>query len=80
MKHSESKEAFITFEAPGGGIFRFEVVNRLKNKVVVREGFGLRSMRERIEEAGGTLEIVAYPDSFVIRGVMPILKEGGETL
>ncbi|MEK4248051.1 sensor histidine kinase [Paenibacillus sp. FSL W7-1287] len=80
MKHSESKEAFITFEAPGGGIFRFEVVNRLKNKVVVREGFGLRSMRERIEEAGGTLEVVAYPDSFVIRGVMPILKEGGETL
>lgn len=55
-------------------------MNRLKNKVVVREGFGLRSMRERIEEAGGTLEVVAYPDSFVIRGVMPILKEGGETL
>lgn len=78
MKHSEAKEAFITFEAPGGGIFRFEVVNRLKSKVVVREGFGLQSMRERIEEVGGTLEVVAYPDSFVIRGMMPILKEGGE--
>jgi len=78
MKHSEAKEAFITFEAPGGGIFRFEVINRLKCKVIVREGFGLQSMRERIEEVGGTLEVVAYPDSFVIRGMIPILKEGGE--
>ncbi|WP_028596627.1 sensor histidine kinase [Paenibacillus assamensis] len=77
MKHSETREATITFEAPGGGIFRFEVMNRLKNKVVVREGFGLRAMRERMEEVGGTLEVIAYPDSFIIRGVIPILKERG---
>ncbi|MBD8499752.1 sensor histidine kinase [Paenibacillus arenosi] len=77
MKHSEAREATITFEAPGGGIFRFEVTNRLKSKVVVREGFGLRTMRERMEEVGGSLEVIAYPDSFIIRGVIPILKERG---
>ncbi|MCR8643819.1 sensor histidine kinase [Paenibacillus sp. N1-5-1-14] len=77
MKHSETREAAITFEAPGGSVFRFEVMNRLKNKKFVREGFGLKSMRERMKEAGGTLEVFASKDSFVIRGVIPILKERG---
>lgn len=78
MRHGEVREAAITFEAPGGGIFRFEVMNRLKSKVVVREGFGMQSMRERIEEAGGTLEAIAYEDCFLVRGVIPILRERGE--
>ncbi|MDF2926570.1 MAG: sensor histidine kinase [Paenibacillaceae bacterium] len=77
MKHGETREAAVTFEAPGGGLFRFEVANKVKNSMAVRDGFGLQSMKERIRDAGGTLTAIAYSGSFIIRGELPVEREQG---
>jgi len=69
MKHGSSKEVHVLFEAPGGGLFRFEVSNACSRAgQALREGYGLQSMRERIEGAGGQLELFPYDNQFVIRG------------
>jgi signal transduction histidine kinase len=44
------------------------------------DGFGLAGMRERVEMAGGRLEISSAPgDGAVIRTVVPVAGEGGDT-
>lgn len=78
MRHSKAHEVAVTFEALGDDLFQFEIINRMPYTVDVREGFGLQSMRERINESGGTLQVIANSDSFVVRGVLPILRKKGE--
>lgn len=77
MRHSQTREADIIFEAPGGSIFRFIVKNGLTENIPFREGFGLSSMRERIEQAGGQLEAGPQGKEFVVKGTLPLLKKGG---
>lgn len=77
MRHSNARDAEIIFEAPGGGVFRFEVINIWQENKSFREGFGLRSMRERMELAGGRLEVIPYEDRFVVRGTLSMVKKGG---
>lgn len=78
MRHSGTREAEVFFEAPGGSVFRFEIANPIKKQVPLREGFGLTAMRERIEQAGGQLEVVQYHERFVVRGTLPLLKKENE--
>lgn len=73
MRHSGGREVEVVFEAPAGGVFRFEVANPVKTSQQYTEGFGLASMRERIEQAGGQLEIAQYEDQFIVRGTLPLL-------
>ncbi|MFF2888230.1 sensor histidine kinase [Paenibacillus sp. NPDC057967] len=78
MRHSGTKEADIIFEAPGGGVFRFEVLHPIQQAKPYREGFGLRSMRERIEQAGGKLDIIQNEKTFIVSGTLPLVaKERG---
>lgn len=75
MKHGNAREVHILFEAPGGGVFRFEVMNTyMKRQLSYREGYGLESMRERIEQAGGVLEVHEFDSQFIVRGMFPRLK------
>lgn len=73
MRHSSAREAEIVFEAPGGSIFRFTVSNKTEDTSTFREGFGLSSMRERVEQAGG--EFKAGPENglFVVKGSLPLI-------
>ncbi|MUK88411.1 sensor histidine kinase [Ornithinibacillus sp. L9] len=73
MKHSHAREAEITFEAPGGSIFRFEISNPIRdNTKKYQEGFGLTSMRERLEKFGGNLEVFQTDEHFVVRGFIKL--------
>lgn len=73
MRHSGGREVEIIFEAPAGGVFRFEVSNPVKTSRQHQEGFGLSSMRERIEQTGGKLEVTQYEGRFIVRGTIPML-------
>ncbi|SFL44628.1 Signal transduction histidine kinase [Gracilibacillus orientalis] len=74
IKHSSSREAYISFEAPGGSIFRFEVMNPAKASSFFQEGYGLIAMRERLEKVGGSLEIHHDERQFAIRGSIRITE------
>ncbi|MOA57882.1 hypothetical protein D3C78_1821600 [compost metagenome] len=66
------------FEVPGGSVFRFEVMNRQKDSISFKEGFGLKSMRERLEQAGGKLEVITYDSCFIVRGTLLLVNKQGE--
>ncbi|MFC0560915.1 sensor histidine kinase [Halalkalibacter alkalisediminis] len=72
MRHSGTREVHIVFEAPAGSVFRFEVSNPTAHEMSFREGFGLSSMRERMERVGGRLEVTQYDGWFIVRGTLPL--------
>ncbi|WP_102027805.1 sensor histidine kinase [Salirhabdus sp. Marseille-P4669] len=78
MKHSDSKEAEIMFEAPGGSIFRFEISNSVASDQTYKEGFGLSSMRERLEQHNGGLKVYQSEGKFLISGYLKITNVGDE--
>ncbi|WP_252312340.1 sensor histidine kinase [Sinobaca sp. H24] len=77
MKHGSTNQLSIIFEAPAGHIFRFIVSNPVKSGNSLKEGFGLSSMRERMEEAGGALKVETYQETFIVTGTLPLEQEGG---
>lgn len=81
MRHGSERAAEVMFESPGGGsVFRFEVVNRYRGgDAGLAEGFGLRSMRERMRSAGGELETSADGGRFIVRGTFLLKRKGAET-
>ncbi|MFD2658410.1 sensor histidine kinase [Gracilibacillus thailandensis] len=74
MKHSSTREAHISFETPGGSIFRFEVMNPAKTSPFFEEGYGLKAMRERLEKVGGSLDIHHDERQFVVSGSIRLTK------
>ncbi|WP_203334822.1 sensor histidine kinase [Planococcus beigongshangi] len=78
MRHSPAREAEIVFEAPGASIFRFTVSNKTSGTVPFHEGFGLSSMRERIEQAGGEFRAGPENDLFVVKGSLPLTVKGSD--
>lgn len=75
MRHSNSKEATITFESLASIYFQFEMCNPIACEGKIIEGFGLTSMRKRINQVGGNLRIQNYQGSFMIQGRIPYNKE-----
>ncbi|MCQ6560217.1 sensor histidine kinase [Paenibacillus mendelii] len=72
MKHSRSREAEVMFEAPGGSVFRFEISNPGAAHAPFQEGFGFKSMRERIENNHGRLEVISNHERFIVSGTLPL--------
>lgn len=66
MKHSDAKEAEITFEAPGGSIFRFEIRNPSTGTDSYLEGFGLSQMRQRFEKHNGGMKVYQTEGHFIV--------------
>jgi two-component system, NarL family, sensor histidine kinase FusK len=77
MKHSSTREAQVIFESPGGSIFRFEVINSAPHNRYFQEGYGLKSMRERLEKVGGSLEIDFGAQRFLVRGTIRLADWSG---
>lgn len=57
MRHSTSRQAEIKFQIVAQHDFRFSVKHHLSEKVSIKEGFGLTSMRERLSQIGGRMTI-----------------------
>lgn len=75
MRHSQSKEADITFTLLANRYFQFTVSHQLKEEVEWTEGFGLTNMRKRLEEIDGKLTISQYQNRFSVTGQFPVDKD-----
>lgn len=78
MRHSKAREAKIMFEVPGGSVFRFEISNPLTERITFQEGFGLTSMRERLHNIDGDLDVFATADQFIVRGWVRLMQRRDE--
>ncbi len=72
LKHSQSKQIEISLEAPSGRVFRFVIANPIPIESGFREGFGLASMRERMNAIDGKLEIMESKTRFIVEGTFPL--------
>lgn len=72
MRHSKTKNANLEFKVVADREFRFVVSHRLIEKVKIEEGFGLRSMRERLEKVNGRMSIAQTDNVFSIIGQFPL--------
>lgn len=77
MRHSSARQAQIEFTLVGERYFRFTVSNPHERTKPIEEGFGLKSMRERIEQIGGSLVLTEGVHQFKLTGTFPLEK--GET-
>ena len=72
MKYSAAREIFVELGVNPLRQLSFEIKNKFNPAKKYHEGFGLRNMRERVEELGGRLYIYHVDDDFIIEGMMPV--------
>ncbi|MCC5895667.1 MAG: sensor histidine kinase [Alkalibacterium sp.] len=72
MRHSHTREADIQFKLIADRYFQFSVSHPLKEKVELKEGFGLSNMRKRLEELDGNLTISQHGQRFRLTGQFPL--------
>lgn len=71
MKYGQSREVFVTLGTTPLGHLYFDIRNSYDHMKPFHEGFGLKNMKQRVEEAGGTLEIYQLDHTFIIEGSLP---------
>lgn len=73
MKYgTSSREVFVTLGGLSIGQLSFEIKNKYDSTKPFHEGFGLRSMRKRVEDIGGSLLFYQVDDHFVTEGIIPV--------
>ncbi|GMA08515.1 histidine kinase [Tetragenococcus halophilus subsp. flandriensis] len=78
MRHSSSRQASVEFQLIAQREFRFQVMHPLKEKIIIKEGFGLANMRERLAEMNGKLTISQIEGSLHVIGQFPLeVKKDG---
>jgi len=72
MRHAQSREVYIILGKNAIGDLEFTIKNRISDAKPFQKGFGLTNMKERVKEAGGSLNIFQTNDEFVVHGTLPI--------
>lgn len=71
MKHAFSKEVYVTLGVSPIGQVTFEIKNKIHSHKPFHEGFGLRNIKERMNEIGGKITIFQTDNHFIVQGIMP---------
>ncbi|WP_235822809.1 sensor histidine kinase [Cytobacillus massiliigabonensis] len=71
MKYGQSREVFVTLGTSPLGHLYFDIRNSYDHIKPFHEGFGLKNMRQRVEEVGGSIEIYQLDQIFIIEGSLP---------
>jgi signal transduction histidine kinase len=72
LKYSHSREVDVVLGVSSVGGVSFEIRNSFHSNGPIRESFGLKSIRERVHEAGGTVQIFSDGSQFIIQGSIPV--------
>lgn len=80
MRHAFAGEVEVVLDVPGEKCVRFYIANRIRERKPFHEGFGLKSLRERVQNVGGQVEIFQTEKHFVVRGTIPLDEKRAESL
>ncbi|MGX1901458.1 signal transduction histidine kinase [Thermolongibacillus altinsuensis] len=70
MRHAQSREVFVILGKSAVGELEFLIKNRIFDPKPFQLGFGLKNMKERVKEVGGTLRVFQTNEEFVIQGTL----------
>jgi signal transduction histidine kinase len=77
VRHAQAKNVWIELSREADGGLQLHARDDGRGAAAVEPGNGLRGMRERLEEAGGSLEIAAAPGAgFALRAALPAFAGG----
>lgn len=72
MRYAASREIFVVFGRNAVGDFHLVVKNRIKEAKAFQHGFGLKNMKQRLEEIGGTMNAYQTKDQFIVEASFPV--------
>lgn len=75
MKYSDSKEVDIILGKDSLQNICFTVKNKSVAQAPIIEGFGLKNMKERLQEISGSLRVKKIEQQFIVEGTFPIKGE-----
>lgn len=71
MRHAQTKYVSIVIGKSAIESLTFSITNPLHSKEKITYGFGLTSMKDRVVNIGGTIDIIQENDQFIIQGMIP---------
>ncbi|MBP2076747.1 sensor histidine kinase [Oceanobacillus polygoni] len=71
MRHAQSREVKITLGKTATEDISFEIMNAVFEPKPFQFGFGLSSMKNRVEEVGGKLTVYQTEKHFIVSGMIP---------
>ncbi len=80
MRHAFAGEVEVVLDVPGEKCVRFYIANRTRERKPFHEGFGLNTLRERVHNVGGKVEIFQTEKHFVVRGTIPLDEKVEQSL
>nr|WP_246187639.1 sensor histidine kinase [Ornithinibacillus caprae] len=72
MRHAQSREIHIILGKSAIGDISFDITNSIYEVRNFTDGFGLTSMKKRVEEIGGKVEVYQTNSQFIVKGSFPI--------
>lgn len=75
MRHAHVREVYVELGRSAIGHIEFLIKNRIPKKMPFTEGFGIKNLRERVEQLGGKLFAYQTETHFILKGHFPA-KEG----
>src|SRR5690625_267178 len=71
MRHAQTKYVSIAIGKSAIESLTFSITNPLHSEEKIIHGFGLTSMKDRVTDIGGTIDIIQEKDQFIIQGMIP---------
>jgi signal transduction histidine kinase len=75
MKYSAAREVYVELGVSPIGQLSLQIKNKFHSEKTIHEGFGLKNMRERVEELGGRLHQYQIDGFFIIEGILPVEED-----
>ena len=72
MRHANSREVQVILGKNPVGEIEFAIMNKVHGVETFQEGFGIKSMRERVLSLGGSLSVYIASDQFIVKGQFPV--------
>ncbi|WP_241558911.1 sensor histidine kinase [Oceanobacillus halophilus] len=71
MRHGDSREVHVILSKSATGDLSFEIKNMIHLSKSIVYGFGIRNMKQRVEDVNGILHVYQNEKEFIVLGTIP---------